>query len=334
VERFVVGTGRCGSTLLSRMLAEHRHTLSIFEFMNGIDVARRFDPAPVEGVDVASLISAEQPFVTAVLRRGYDVSEIVYPFEAGGRYSRDDPLPWILVSVLPRLTDDPDALFDAVMDFCQGLPPRPMASHYRALFDWLAERTGRSLWIERSGSSIEYLESLCDVFPDARFLHLHRDGPETALSMRNHHAYRLPISILYQAPVASGKTLADLGALDLHAAPTASDPISQILASRPPAFYFGRYWNDQVLRGHRALPRLDADRYREVRFEDLLERPEEVLAGIASFFGLDDDPGWIDRAAALVAGAPARRAPELAADEREALAAACRSGQRLLGRTS
>jgi hypothetical protein len=332
VDRFVVGTGRCGSTLLSRMLALHRHTLSIFEFMNGIDAARRFDPAPVEGVDFASLISAEQPFVTAVLRRGYDVSEIVYPFEEDGRYQRDEALPWILVSVLPRLSDDPDSLFDAVMEFSRELPRQPMASHYRALFDWLAERLGRSLWIERSGSSIEYLASLCDSFPDARFLHLHRDGPETALSMREHHAYRLPISILYEAPVASGKTLAELGALDLQATPTCSDPISQILASRPCAHYFGRYWNDQVLRGYRALPRLDPDRYCEVRFEDLLERPGEVLGGIGAFFGLDADPGWVARAAALVEGVPARRVPELASEEREALAAACRPGQQLLGR--
>ena len=111
MDRFVVGTGRCGSTLLSRMLAEHRNTLSIFEFMNGIDVARRFDPAPVEGVDFASLISAEQPFVTAVLRSGYDVSEIVYPFEKDGRYRRDEALPWILVSDLP--SEERVALVDA-----------------------------------------------------------------------------------------------------------------------------------------------------------------------------------------------------------------------------
>jgi hypothetical protein len=334
VDRFVVGTGRCGSTLLSRMLAEHRHTLSLFEFMNGIDAARRFDPEPVAGADFAALISAEQPFVTAVLRRGYEVPEIVYPFKTGGRYRRDDALPWILVSVLPRLSDDPDALFEAVMDFSRKRPRRPMAAHIRALFDWLAERLGRSLWIERSGSSIEYLASLHESFPDARFLHLHRDGPETALSMREHHAYRLPISILYAAPVASGRTLAELGALDLRAAPTPVDPISQILASRPPAHYFGRYWNDQVLRGSRALPRLDADRYREVRFEALLERPGQVLRGIGEFFGLQGDPGWIDRAAALVDRVPARRVTELAREEREALAAACRAGQRLLGRAS
>jgi len=71
MDRFIVGTGRCGSTLLSRMLAEHHAVLSLFELFNGIDGARRFAPAPIPGAELAKLVAAEQPFVTAVLRRGY-----------------------------------------------------------------------------------------------------------------------------------------------------------------------------------------------------------------------------------------------------------------------
>ena len=104
MDRFIVGTGRCGSTLLSRMLAENPETLSIFEYFNGLDVFRRFAPAPVSGSEFAALISTEQPVLTAVLRRGYDAAEVTYPFGAGGRYRRDEALPWILVSALARRT--------------------------------------------------------------------------------------------------------------------------------------------------------------------------------------------------------------------------------------
>jgi len=314
------------------MLAEHRDVASLFEFFNGIDMARRFGAEPVAGAEIAELVAAEQPFVTAVLRRGYDVSEIVYPFGEGVRHRRRDPLPWILVSMLPRLSDDPDALFDEVMTFLRGRPSEPPRSHYLALFAWLAQWLGRSVWIERSGSSIEYLGALHALYPGARFLHLHRDGPETALSMREHHAYRLPISILYGAPLDSGENLADLGPLDLHAAPSDEDPISRILASRPPADYFGRYWNDQIVRGADALREIDASQVLEVRFEDLIERPAEILTGIARFFELDEDPGFAARGAALVRGRPAGRVPALEPAEREALLAACRPGSQLLGR--
>ncbi len=332
MDRFIVGTGRCGSTLLSRMLAEHPAVLSLFELFNGIDAARRFAPQPIPGHDFAALIGAEQPFVTAVLRRGYDVSEIVYPFDGRGRYRREDPLPWILVSLLPRLCEDPDALFDALMRFAGELPAQPAAAHYRALFGWLGARLDRPVWIERSGSSIEYLGSLVETFPEARFLHLHRDGPEVALSMREHHAYRLPICFLYDAPLASGRRVTELGGIDLQATPRSDDAISQILASRPPPALFGRYWSDQILRGLGALPQPAPDRFAELRFEDLLEAPAAELARVEAFFDLPPATSWRQRAAALVHGVPALRAPGLSDSERQALATACRPGMQRLGR--
>ena len=67
----MVGTGRCGSTLLSLMLAEHRDVVSLHEFFTGLDWSRRFADGLVPGPEVAELIGAEQPVTTAVLARGY-----------------------------------------------------------------------------------------------------------------------------------------------------------------------------------------------------------------------------------------------------------------------
>ncbi len=333
MDRFIVGTGRCGSTLLSSMLGLHPDVLSVFEFFNGLDVTRRFERQPVSGQDFSALIAAEQPFVTAVLRRGYPIAEIRYPFGPGARYRRDEPLPWILVSMLPRLAEKPDALFDAVMAFATGLPTQPLDLHYRALFDWLVGHLGRQMWIERSGSSIEYLESLHGFFPEARFLHLHRDGRETALSMREHHAYRLSISLLYDAPTDAGVPASQLGPIDLDAEPDSADPVSQILASRPPVEYFGRYWSDQLARGYRAVRRLDADQYLELVFEELVAEPRAALERIAGFFELPANGDWIDRAAALIHGSPPTRFGGLGEDDQRRLAEACRTGQQLVGRS-
>lgn len=332
MDRFIVGTGRCGSTLLSRMMAEHPSVLSVFEFFNGLDMTRRFSAEPMDGAEFAMLISQEHPFVTMVLSRGYEVPEISYPFGEHARYKRDERLPWILVSTLPRLTDDPDTLFDETIAFASCLPRQQLSVQYRQLFEWLAERLGRICWIERSGSSIDYVGALDALFPEARFLHLHRDGPETALSMREHHAYRLAISLMYQLSTDGEPSIEALRAIDQPGAPDGSDRISKLLESRPPAEYFGRYWSQELENGLPAASKLGEGQYLDVRFEDMVAQPQETLARIGAFFELDDGGDWIERAAGLVRGIPPTRFDTLSSVEQESLAEACRPGMRLLGR--
>jgi hypothetical protein len=332
MDRFVVGTGRCGSTLLSRMLAQQPSLLSIFEFFNGLDMTKRFGKAPVDGEAFAALLSQEHPIVTMVLSRGYKVEEITYPFDKpGARYTPDQGLPWLLVSTLPRFTDDPDSLYDDVIAFARTLPEQPLAAHYRALFDWLAARFGRACWIERSGSSIDYLGSLHELFPDGRFLHLHRDGPETALSMREHAAYRLAIHFVYEKPRDSEPSIDELR--ELETGRSGDDPITRILESRPPLEYFGGYWSQELEHGMRAAAKLPPEQYMEVRFEDLVRQPKETLARIATFFALDPDAAaWRDSAAALVRGIPPTRFDKLSPDDQARLAEACLPGMELLRR--
>ncbi len=340
MQRFVVGTGRCGSTLLSRMLAECGGVASLCEFFNGLDFARRFAPEPISGAAFAELISSEQPMVSAVLRRGYRVEEITYPFAnesdrpgPRGRYVREDALPWILVALLPRLSDAPDDLFEALQAFARTLPEAPPRDHYLALFDWLARETGQRVWIERSGSSIDYADELIRLYPEARFLHLHREGPEVALSMREHHAYRLPISLIYDAPLADGRRVSELPPLDFEAEARADDTLSLVLAARPSAEHFGRYWSDQIQRGRPSLDALPPERLLEVSFEALLEDPKPWLREIASFFALDsqaEGDGWVERAASLIRETPPARLPGLETEESRLLIEACSPGTRLL----
>ena len=336
MNRFIVGTGRCGSTLLSTMIAENPAVLSLFEFFNGLDGTRRFQPAPMSGSAYRDLICEVHPFLHMVLERGYDVPEVTYPFGArgapfgarGARFDRKTGVPWVLGVTLPRLSDAPDALYDALRAFLERAPARPPAAHASALFAWLMERCGRSVWVERSGAALDYLGELDARFEDARFLHIHRTGEEAALSMREHHAFRLAIMLTFQLPPGTGRSTEQLR----RAAPD-DDRIGQMLASRPSAEYFGRFWTEQVRRGMAAVPKLDPRRYHEVRFEDLVARPRELIAEVAEFLELPDAQGaWLERAAGLVRGAPKSRADELPPDEAERLREACRPGNALLGR--
>jgi putative sulfotransferase len=314
------------------MLAENGSLLMIFELFSGLDITRRLSPVSLDGREFAALISEETPAVTMAMRRGYEIAEVAYPFGAHTRYKRDQGLPWILTAALARLTDDPDPLFDETVAFVSSLPHQHLSSHYRQLFDWLSQRMGRKFWIEKSGSSIEYLGSLHDFFPNARFLHLHREGPETALSMREHHIYRLWVSLMYGSLDEVGLTNADLAELDRRIPPGSEDPIQQLLETKPPVEYFGRYWSDLVIQGFRALSRLNADQYLELRFEDVVSKPKQTLRVICDFFELDTEhDDWIDRAAGLVRGIPPTRFDKLPAEEQARLSEACRAVQQLLG---
>jgi hypothetical protein len=319
MERFVVGTGRCGSTLLSTMLAEHPDVVSIHEFFTGLDWGRRFAPGLVSGDELADLIGAEQPVTTAVLARGHRTDEIRYPFGSPlARFAPGDPVPWLLVTMVSRLTDDPHPLFDDLIAEARRRAPATLADHYRHLFDWLAARCGRSIWVERSGSSIDYLGDLAALYPEARFVHIHRDGREAALSIRDHPFFRLGVSIF----------------MDLFPAGDDEDAvITEVIETPPPCWAVGRYWSDQVLRGFAALPRLDAHQFMQVRFEDLVTDPVVTMGAIAEFFALPSDSDFVQRAASLVRGVPPQRFDQLSEGEQDELTEACRPGQLLLGRT-
>lgn len=320
--RFVVGTGRCGSTLLSRMLDEHRDVVSIHEFFTGLDWGTRFAPGDVAGAELADNLSYEQAVNTHLLALGYRAPEIIYPFDRPGvRWQPGDPMPWLCNSMLPRLTDDPDALYDEMIAWAEAAPTRTMAEHYRELFAWLTQRAGGSVWVERSGASIEYLDELARLFPEARFVHLHRDGPEAALSMRAHPFFRTGMALLFQQVPPEVATTGDLPTILAYAA-----------EHLPPYATAGRYWSDQVLRGYRALPAIDADRWLDVAFEELVTDPAGQLARIATFLDLPEDEGFPDRGAALLDAPPRLRAPDLDAADAAELAEACRPGQVLLGR--
>lgn len=318
--RFVVGTGRCGSTLLSRMLPEHADVVSLHEVFTGLDWGRRFTDVGLSGAEVAALLAAPNPVTHDALSRGYTAEEITYPFRPTDRYTPADPLPWILVSTLAYLSDDPDALFDETVAWLSGRGIAPVAAHYRALFGWWAEKVGRTAWVERSGSSVDYLADLVRLFPDSRIVHLHRDGREVALSMRNHALYRLAVQLHYG--------LVPEGVDPTDTSPEGTDRLVRgWLDGTPPVELYGRYWSDQVVRGCEAARAVPGLRLTTIAFEDLVGRPADVLPVVGDALSLGADDGFVARAAALVRGVPPTRAGDLGPAERAALDAACRPGE-------
>ena len=332
--RFVVGTGRCGSTLLSRMLAMNAKVLNVFELFSGLDTRFRFIDRPVPGPELAHHLRLDHPMLTMVMKRGGEVPEVVYPFgEPGNRYGLGDPIPWALGIAIPRISDSPDALFDELLARVEVSPTQPLAKHYRDLFDWLALRAGKQCWIERSGTSIDYLADLVRFFPEARFVHIHRDGLEAALSMREYAVLRVAVAVMNGLAGEIEYTHEALNRLEREDGAA----IDRLLATRSPIELYGKYWSDQIKSGELARRKLSPEVFLDVRFEELVTRPLETLSRITEFLDLPRDDGtgtdaWLARAADLSHGLPKQRAPELPPDERHRLELACADAMELVGR--
>lgn len=337
----IVGTGRCGSTLVSQMLDAHPEVTSLSElFTFASDLGNRvpsiFPAHAIDGAAFWELMACHPPRLSLLLRHGLRMPEISYDFERGRRRA-EDGLPALLLTTLPRLADEPDAVFDALAPAMCARGPAPVAAHYRALFGWLMARDGRRTWAERSGGSLRLVHRLVDAFPEARVLHLVRDGRDTAVSMSRHIGFRMAL--------VSFQLLELLGvdpweSADRSEVADLPDDLAALLPESFTADAFdrydlapsicGHYWSGEIVRGLATLDALPADRTVTLRYEDFLSDAIGTVERLGEALDLGPVPrAWRDEAAAMVGrGRAAWRS--LPAGERRDLEAACAPGMAAL----
>ncbi|MAE67205.1 MAG: hypothetical protein CMJ18_23335 [Phycisphaeraceae bacterium] len=132
---------------------------------------------------------------------------------------------------------------------------------FRALIDGLLEpyraRRGKPRWAEKTPHNLMHLEALGTIFPDARFLHVVRDGRDVACSL---------VTMDWVNP-ATGKKL----------------PYVQNIGNA------ARYWRE-VIETVRAQTASMQDRVFEVRYESLVTDTETTMREVLQFL---DEP-WDD----------------------------------------
>jgi hypothetical protein len=293
---FVVGTGRTGSTLLSRILRLHPEILSVNELFSSMDGAETHLDRPLTGAQFWKTLAAPHARINAMIANGTLFPELLYPQVTGGRFSPME-IPALCLMVLPHLTDDPDALFDELAVEISAWPERPEAQQYEAMFDALATRFGRRVVVERSGHSLQRVPYLREAFPRAKFVHMFRDGPDCALSMSRHPGFRMmvlarEISETTGTTAVSELTPEQLRLLppDLAALITTGDP-NAVRDRVIPLTSFGTLWSDSILLGLQHLAAVPG--HMSLRYEDLLSAPDSELTRLADFLGVRPDPQWL-----------------------------------------
>ena len=147
-----------------------------------------------------------------------------------------------------------------------------------------AEAAGKRLWADKTPDYGGYMAMLQTIWPACRFVHLIRCGVEVALSMSRHPGYQWLAAAgeaSWVPPSFNGyHRAAQVGTVTLN--------------------HFADLWERRLLRIRDEALRLHRGSLLEVRFEDLLNRPERTLREICSFVGLAAPPDWVAAAASRV----------------------------------
>jgi hypothetical protein len=225
---FVLGTGRCGSTLLAEILAAHPEIGWISTLPDPFGrVARglRLEPRPSEAY--------------ALLREKVSPM-LVDPFRD---LTANDAAPWL-------------------------------ARRLRTFFDGRAQDEGRPVFMHKF-TGWPRARLLAAVFPDARFVHVLRDGRSVANSyvqVRFWQGYRgVP-----------GWTFGHLPAEEQRAweATNYSWP-----------FLAGLEWKRLMDAFEQSRAEIGPDRWLDLRYEDLVAQPAQATREVLRFTGLDQWPG-------------------------------------------
>jgi len=141
--------------------------------------------------------------------------------------------------------------------------PVPYASFVTGIFDLYGKARGKKTVGNKTPDSVRRIGTLHALWPEARFVHLIRDGRDVALSLINWPSVRTKKPGTF---------------------PTwQDDPVSTAAL----------WWELNVRRGREAGQALSAELYRELRYESLVAEPAQVCAMLCGFLALPYDEAML-----------------------------------------
>ncbi|MEO0882863.1 MAG: sulfotransferase [Pseudomonadota bacterium] len=333
---FIVGTGRCGSTLMSNLINLHPDILSLSEVFVSFST-EGFVHREMDGAGFWRHLNKASPVLRKAINPTRSPVEFTYEFAQDSPWTMET-LPACLYMTLPHLSREPDALYREMEPHIKGRPRASMAAQYQFWFDWLKDRHDKKVWMERSGNSITMVKQINRLWPDAKFVHIHRDGREVAMSIRNFMPLRVFLHTwqrlkligvdLLKTPFRYSDSL-----LVNSFAPVISSimPTERFLDTEPSPIETGRFWSAMIEQGLKDLSAIDPARIHTMTYTDLVEQPRETLSDFLDFAAPDlpKEP-WLDHAATLPRKNEAKW-KALPQEEIKALEVACAPGMKLLG---
>ena len=166
------------------------------------------------------------------------------------------------VARIPTIRDWGLSVDDVAARVRSGMP---IGEAIAAIFEAYAAAAGKPRWGDKTPMYMRHLELLDELFPDAQYVHLIRDGRDAALSF-------------LQMPEGT---------------------FTRTWAHPTDAAEFACLWRKEVGDARALGRRLGASRYHEVRYEELVASPEETVREICAFAAIPFEPAMLDYTGAV-----------------------------------
>lgn len=144
---------------------------------------------------------------------------------------------------------------DQLLALIGGNPRLAYSTFLRRVFDLYGRMQNKDLVGNKTPALVRRLEIVHNLWPEARIIHIIRDGRDVFLSMKN-------------------RPLRD------------RDVGARIVGAEDPVLTIGLWWELSVQMGRNAGKTLESLLYYEMRYETLVNRPREACTDLCAFLGV------------------------------------------------
>ena len=328
----IVGTGRCGSTMLSNALFRYEPILVLSEFFSTLS-SKAFVKTNLNGMEFCSILADLRPIFKHLFQHKINIEEYANV--------ENEFVPPMLVNTLPALTKEASTLYQEMIKYFSELPKMSISDLYMNLFDWLRRYFNKNIWIERSGSSLEYVDSLVELFPNARFIHIYRNGLDCAVSMSKHYGFKAAMlqSIVEELtgknPFTDVLTEEEKEKIGGYANIIPHEHFNSdiFMNYKIPLYKYGLLWTTQVLKTIKLFKNFSEEKFMSVCYEDILNNPQKELNKVMKFINSDfeDDKLIEEMSLGVNSNKKFNWEQNLTEEEKVQLINSCKLGMRALG---